>query len=56
VIGFIELLETVTTINYNSLANSYTRLLTTAQIKSSQFVFTNRFPVTDPNNSLRLRS
>jgi hypothetical protein len=46
---------TVTTNNYNAVANSRTRLLTTAHTKPSQFVFTSRFPVTDPNNVLFLR-
>jgi hypothetical protein len=55
IIGFIDHLEMATTSNYNALANSYTRLLTTAHIKFSQFVFINRFLVMDPNNILCLR-
>jgi hypothetical protein len=47
-------LQIVTTSNYNALANSCIRLLTTANTKSSQFVFTSRFLVTDPNNVLCL--
>jgi hypothetical protein len=35
IIGFIELLQLVTTSNYNALANPRTRLLTTAHTKSS---------------------
>jgi hypothetical protein len=46
---------TVTTSNYNALANSGTRFLTTAHTKSSQFVFTDRFLINDPNNVLCLR-
>jgi hypothetical protein len=57
VIGFIEHIYTqlVTTSNYKAVANSCTRLLTTVYAKSSQFVFTSRFLVTDPNNVLCLR-
>jgi hypothetical protein len=54
VIEFIEHLQIVNTINtnnYNTLANSCSRILTTAQ-----FVFTSGFLVTDPNNVLCLRS
>jgi hypothetical protein len=54
-IGCIEHLKIVTTGNYNTLANSCTRLLTKAHTKSSQFVFTSRFLVTDPNNVLYLQ-
>jgi hypothetical protein len=36
----------VTTSNYKAVANSCTRLLTTADTESSQFVFTSRFLVT----------
>jgi hypothetical protein len=53
VIGFIDHLQMVITSNYNALANSCTRLLTTAHSKSSHF-FTSRFLVTDPNNVLCL--
>jgi hypothetical protein len=55
VIGFIDHLQMVTKSNYNAVTNSYTRLLTTAHTKSSQFVFTSRSLVTDPNNVLCLR-
>jgi hypothetical protein len=55
VIGFIDHLHIVTTNNYNALANSCARLLTTAHTKSSQFVFTSRFLITDLNNVLCLR-
>jgi hypothetical protein len=55
VIGFVDHLRIVNTSNYNTLANSCTRLLTKAHTKSSQFVFTNRFLVTDSNNVLCIR-
>jgi hypothetical protein len=55
VIGFTAYFQMVTTSNYNVLANSYTRLLTTAHTKFSQFVFTSRFLLTDPNNGVCLR-
>jgi hypothetical protein len=54
VIGFIEHFQMVITSDYNTLANSCTRLLTRAHAKPSQFVFTNRFLITDPNNVLCL--
>jgi hypothetical protein len=54
-VGFIDHLQLVTTSNYNALTNSCTRLLTTAHTKTSHFVFTSRFMVTDPNNVLCLR-
>jgi hypothetical protein len=54
--GFNDHLQMVTTGNYNTLANTCTRLLTAAHSKSSQLVFTIRFLVTDPNNVLCLRS
>jgi hypothetical protein len=50
----IDHLQMETTRNCNTLANSCT-LLTIAHTKSSQFVFTSRFLVTDPNNVLCLR-
>jgi hypothetical protein len=53
-IGFIDHLQLLTTSNYSTLANSCTRLLTTAHAKSSQFVFPTRFLATDPNNVLCL--
>jgi hypothetical protein len=37
VIGFIELLQIVTTSNYSAIANSHTQQFTTARTKSSQF-------------------
>jgi hypothetical protein len=51
-IAFIQLLQLVTTSNYSSLANSGTRFLSMAHIKSYQFVFTSGCLVTDPNNVL----
>jgi hypothetical protein len=53
--GFIAHLQMVTTSNYDALANSCSHLLTTPHNKSSQFGFTSRFLVTDPNNVLYLR-
>jgi hypothetical protein len=55
VIGFIDRLHITTTSNYKALANSCTRPLTPAHTKSSHFVFTSHFLVTDPNNVLCLR-
>jgi hypothetical protein len=55
VTGFIAQFQIVTTSNYNALANSCLRLLTIAQTKSSQFIFTSRFLVADPNSFLCLR-
>jgi hypothetical protein len=52
--GFTERLQIITTSNYNTLANSCPCLLTTAHTKSSQFVFTSRFLVTDSSNVLCL--
>jgi hypothetical protein len=52
-IGLIERIQIVTT--SNSIANSHILHFTTAHNKSSQFVFTSRFMVTDPNNFLCLR-
>jgi hypothetical protein len=52
VIGFIGLLQLVTTGNYNALANSRTLQFTTARTKSYPFVFTSGCLVTDPNNVL----
>jgi hypothetical protein len=54
-IRFTDNLQMVTASNYNALANSCTRLITTAHTKFSQFVFTSRFLVTDPINILCLR-
>jgi hypothetical protein len=56
VIGFTDQLQIVTISNYSSIANSHTLQLTTVHTKFSQFVFTNRFLVTDPNNVLSLCS
>jgi hypothetical protein len=56
VIGFIDHLQIVIISNYNAFANSYVRLLTTTHTRSSQFVFTTRFLVTDPNNFICLFS
>jgi hypothetical protein len=53
--GFSDYLQIRIPSNYSTLANSRIRLLTTAYTKSSQFVFTNRFLVTVPNNVLCLR-
>jgi hypothetical protein len=39
---------------YDTIANSYTLQFTTTHIKFSQFDFTSRFLVTDPNNVLCL--
>jgi hypothetical protein len=50
VTGFIELLQFVSTSNYNALTNFRTLLLTTARAKFS--VFTSRCLVMDPNNIL----
>jgi hypothetical protein len=36
VIGFTELLQLVTTSNYNAVTNSHTRFLTTVRAESSQ--------------------
>jgi hypothetical protein len=55
VIEFIGHLQIATTSNYRALANSCTRLLTTAQRKCSQFVFTSRRLIPDPKNVLCLR-
>jgi hypothetical protein len=52
VIGFIDHLQIATTSKYNAVDNSCPRLLTTAHTKSSQFVFTSRFLLTNPNNVL----
>jgi hypothetical protein len=49
-------LRRVTTSNYSAIANSYTLQFTTAHTKSSQFVFTSRFLLMDPNNGLCLHS
>jgi hypothetical protein len=54
VIGFIARLQIETASNYNALATSCTRLLTTAHTKASRFVFTSCFLVTDPNTVLFL--
>jgi hypothetical protein len=54
VIGFIDHLQIATTSNYNALANSCPRHLTTAHTKSSQIVYTSLFLVMDPNNILCL--
>jgi hypothetical protein len=54
VIGFIARLQIVTASNYKAVANSCNHLLTTAHTKCSQFVFTSRVLVTDPNNALCL--
>jgi hypothetical protein len=55
VIEFIDYLQIVTTSDYNALANSCTRILTTAYTKSSQFVSSSRFLAMDPKNDLYLR-
>jgi hypothetical protein len=54
VIGFIDHLQILTKCNYKAFANSCTCPLTT-RTKSSQFSFTYRFLVTDPDNVLCLR-
>jgi hypothetical protein len=54
VIGLIDHLQMLTTSNY-ALANSCSRLLTTAYTNSSQFVFISRFLVTGRNNVLCFR-
>jgi hypothetical protein len=55
VAGFTEHLQMVTTSNYSAIADSHTLQFTTAHTKPSQFVFTSRLLVTDPNNVLCLR-
>jgi hypothetical protein len=55
VIGFIVHLQMVTRSTYNTLANSCIRLLTAAHTMSTQFDFTSRLLVTNPNNVLCLR-
>jgi hypothetical protein len=40
VISFTELLQLVSTSNYNAVINAHILLLTTAHAKPSQFVFT----------------
>jgi hypothetical protein len=51
VIGFIGLLQIVTTINYSAIANSHTLQFTTARTKFFVCcVFTRRCMVTDPNS------
>jgi hypothetical protein len=54
-IGFIERIQVVTSSNFGAMANSHIQQFTTARTKSSQFVFTSRFLVVDPNNVLCLR-
>jgi hypothetical protein len=54
VIGFTHHLQIVTISNYNALDNSCIRLLTIACTKSSHFVFTSRFLITDSKNVLCL--
>jgi hypothetical protein len=44
--------EIVTTSNYSAVANSHTLQFTTTRTKTSQFVFTSRFMVMEPNNVL----
>jgi hypothetical protein len=50
VIGFIGLLQTVPTSNYNHFTNVLTLQFTIARAKSSQFVFTSCRLVTAPNS------
>jgi hypothetical protein len=50
-----EHFQIVTTSNYSTITNSRTQQFTTAYTTSSQFVFINRFLVTDPNNVSCLR-
>jgi hypothetical protein len=54
VIGCIDHLQIVTTSNYSAIANSHNLQFTAAHTKYSQFVFTSRFLLTDPNNVLCL--
>jgi hypothetical protein len=53
-IGFTDQLHIVTTCSYNAIANSHILQFTTAYTKSSQFVVTSRFLVTDPKDPYRL--
>jgi hypothetical protein len=50
VICFIDLLQIVTTSNYNAIAYLRTLQITTAHAKPSQSDFTSRLLVTDLNN------
>jgi hypothetical protein len=45
----------VTTVNYSAIANAHIEQFIIARNKSSQFVLTSRFLVTDPNNVFCLR-
>jgi hypothetical protein len=54
-VGYTNHIQSLITSNFNMLANSCTRLLSTAHIKSSQFVSISRFLVKHHNNVLWLR-
>jgi hypothetical protein len=48
--GFIDLVQIITTSNYNAVTNLHTLQITTAHTKPSQSGFTSRFSVIDRNS------